>query len=374
MEKFIRGYSLAIVLMLERLLDVLVDRNPFDLDEEFVLSRAFQGEVPFERMPTDSRLGVLIRKIALLYLPFFRPATLETLEGNARKLEILLLHPLRAIFENSINIDAKAAQKAGPDKWLCIRRLGLVNAHLFLCELKKVEIGFYQTYLRNKGPGRRTPPSEFYPGYKMSVAFLLDSLREPGSSERALKLLLKSKSWKGLENQYRTIQSELVTPIENTYGINDFIFTKTGPVPKNLRSQLLFADKDAMQTTYSTRERLDQAFLWLDTRLVGTEGITFSSAAGVITAITGVLTIQKYEPVRIIQFEHPAHYGSDFSYAVLVPAYSNIGNYSEWWVFPDFANNVTGGGGSGYRYVESSIARARDDGRTALIINRFRSR
>src|SRR6266699_2545705 len=144
MEKFIRGYSLAIVLMLERLLDVLVDRNPFDLDEEFVLSRAFQGEVPFERMPTDSRLGVLIRKIALLYLPFFRPATLETLEGNARKLEILLLHPLRAIFENSINIDAKAAQKAGPDKWLCIRRLGLVNAHLFLCELKKVEIGFYQ--------------------------------------------------------------------------------------------------------------------------------------------------------------------------------------------------------------------------------------
>ncbi len=358
-EKFVRGYSLVIVLLLERLLNVLVDSNPFDLDANFVLSRAYQGDVPYERMPTDSEIGVLVRKIALLYLPFFRPATPETLENNARHLENLLLRPLKAIFEDSIDVEANVAKKAGLDKWLCIRRLGLVNAHLFLCELKKVEIGFYQTFLRKKGSWRRTPPSEFYPGYKMSVAFLLNSLREPESSDRALKLLLKSKSWKGLENQYRTIQSELVTPIEDTYGINDFMFTKIGPVPESLRTQLLLADREAMHTTYSTRERLQQAFLWLDTKVVGTEGITFSSAAGVITTMTGVLMMQKYEPVRITQFEHPAHHGSDFSYAVLVPAYSNLGNYSEWWVFPDFANNVTGGGGAGYEYVESTIDKAK---------------
>src|SRR6266851_3474930 len=95
MEKFIRGYSLAIVLLLERLLDALVDRNPFDLDVDFVLSRAYQGDVPYERMPTNSKVGVLVRKIALLYLPFFRPGTLETLQGNTGRLENLLLLPLR---------------------------------------------------------------------------------------------------------------------------------------------------------------------------------------------------------------------------------------------------------------------------------------
>ena len=358
-EKFVRGCSLAIVLLLERLLDVIVDSNPFDVAEDFVVSRAFQGDVPFERMPTDSELGVLVRKIALLYLPFFRPGTFETLESNLRQLENTLLRPLGATFENSIEVDPKAAKKAGLDKWLCIRRLGLVNVHLFLCELKKIEIGFHQTFLRNKGPARKTPPPEFYLGYKMSIAYLLERLREPGSSERALKLLLKSKSWKSLENQYRTIQSELVTPIEDAYGISDFMFTKTRPVPENLRSQLLHADRDAMQTRYSTRERLEQAFLWFDTKPVGSEGITFSSAAGVITAMLGVLMMQRHEPVRITKFEHPVHHGSDFSYAVLVPAYSNIGNYSEWWVFPDFANDVTGGGGSGYFYLESFIDRAR---------------
>src|SRR3989442_9699734 len=57
MEKFSRGYSLAIVLLLERFLDVVVDWNPFDLDEDIVISRAFQGEVPFERMPVDSKLS-----------------------------------------------------------------------------------------------------------------------------------------------------------------------------------------------------------------------------------------------------------------------------------------------------------------------------
>ncbi len=67
-EKFVRGYSLVIVLLLERLLNVLVDSNPFDLDANFVLSRAYQGDVPYERMPTDSEIGVLVRKIALLYV------------------------------------------------------------------------------------------------------------------------------------------------------------------------------------------------------------------------------------------------------------------------------------------------------------------
>src|SRR6266705_5424401 len=90
-DKFVRGYSLAIVLLLGWLLDVIVDNNPFDLGEDFAVSRAFQSDTPFDRMPTDSELGKLVRKIALLYIPLFRPGSLEALEPSARHIQDLLL-------------------------------------------------------------------------------------------------------------------------------------------------------------------------------------------------------------------------------------------------------------------------------------------
>lgn len=358
-DKLVRGYSLAIVLLFSWLLDTIVEVNPFDIGEDFAVSRAFQGEVPFERMPTDSDLGKLIRKIALLYTPLFRCDSLKELIASTEQIATLLLIPFRKAFEHSVELAPKAAERAGSDKRLCLRRLGVVNVHLFLCELKKVEIGFYFTFLRHKGHVRRTPPPEFYPGYKMAIAFLFENLLEPSSQSRALKLLMRSRSWKGLDNQYRTIQRDLVTPLEMEYGINDFIFEKFGKLSDELRSQLMFMDTPKMSTAYSTQEKLDNAFLWYDKKIVGEEGITFSSVAGVITALMGGLAIQREEPVRIRKFEHRVYHGSDFSFAVLVSAYSNIGNYSEWWVFPDFCNNVTGGGGSGYYYLTQFIERVR---------------
>src|SRR5205809_52353 len=84
LSTFARGYSLAIVLLFGTLLDTLVDWNPFDIDDDLMVSRAYQGDVPYERMVADSQLGLFIQKIVSLYTPLFRPVSLAELEEKVR--------------------------------------------------------------------------------------------------------------------------------------------------------------------------------------------------------------------------------------------------------------------------------------------------
>src|SRR2546426_5148696 len=63
----LQGYALALVIILGSFVDLLLPGNPFGVDDDFVLSRSFQGDVPFERMPSVSPLGMLVRKIVSLY-------------------------------------------------------------------------------------------------------------------------------------------------------------------------------------------------------------------------------------------------------------------------------------------------------------------
>jgi hypothetical protein len=359
LDSFTRGYAVAMVLLMGWLLDTVVDWNPFDFDQDLVISRAYQGDLPYEKMPSESRLGRFIQKIVLLYTPLLRQGSFVDIEKSARRLETLLLSPLRAAFEESVTVDPLVARRNGGDKSLSLRRLGLINVHLFLCDLKKVEVCFYHTFLRNKGRLHGIPPAEFYPGYRMAVAFLLERLREPTLSTTSIRSLMRTGTWNGLDSQYRLIQRELVTPVEETSGIDAFSFTKSRAVPEDKRLQLLNIDTSIVRPEDSAQNKLERAFLWFDTKIVGEEGMTFPGVAGVITTMMGVLATVSDEPLRVLKFEHQVYHGSDFSFAVLVPSYSNIGNYSEWWVFPDFCNDVTGGGGSGYRYLIAFIDRVR---------------
>src|SRR5712692_9748139 len=58
-DRLLRGYALALVIILGSFADLLLLENPFGVGDDFVLSRAYEGDVPFERMPSASPLGML---------------------------------------------------------------------------------------------------------------------------------------------------------------------------------------------------------------------------------------------------------------------------------------------------------------------------
>src|SRR3989442_1596999 len=53
-DRLLRGYALALVIILGNFIDLLLPGNPFGVEDDFVLLRAYQGDVPFERMPSTS--------------------------------------------------------------------------------------------------------------------------------------------------------------------------------------------------------------------------------------------------------------------------------------------------------------------------------
>src|SRR5439155_319272 len=166
----------------------------------------------------------------------------QDIEKVAKRIRENLLPPLKKAFHESIIVDPDSATKCGTDSDICLRRLAVVNLHLYMCDLKQMGICFYQTFLRNKGRLRRNIPAEFYPGYKYALGYLFDSLGEPNLTRNSLQSLIKSKGWNGFERHYRVIERELVTPVENEHGIRAFIFTKLRDVSEPTRLKLLETD------------------------------------------------------------------------------------------------------------------------------------
>ncbi len=352
-DRLLRGYALALVIILGNFVDLLLPGNPFGVEDDFVLSRSFQGNVPFERMPSGSPLGMLVRKIVSLYRPLRAAKTLNDMSLHIQRIRDSFLTPMQAAFEESVGLDPEINRQLSIDKEQCLKRLGIENIHIFLCEVHKVENIFRATYRHNKGSLLSRIPSDFYLGYKLSLAFLLDRLSERHLSRKSITSLIRTRSWRGLDKKYRRIQRELVDPIERNLNVDyNRAFFPIAPISETTRDSLIRCNFALPDPTLTKEEEVRRAFLWYSTREVGPEGITWPSVMGITVLIEGVFQYQKDETIRVVRFDHPAPYATDFSFAVLVPSLSN---YSEWWVFPDFCYDKGGTGASGFRELSTYL-------------------
>lgn len=274
------------------------------------------------------------------------------LSSSLQRIRDSLLVPLRDAFAESVDISPKVRQALAINREQCLKRLGLVNTHMFLCDLHQVENIFHSTYRRRRGSRSRIP-RDLYPGYKLTIAYLLDRLADAGLSRHSITSLVKTSSWRGLDRNYRRVQHELIDPIERDIGI-DFgrALLKVRPVSETTRRRLLRCSFALPSPTLTKEEEVRKVLLWYPTRLVGSEGITWPGVIGVITLLEGVMSYQKSETIRVVRFDHPGPNGNDYSFAVLVPSFSN---YSEWWVFPNFCNDHSGTGGSGFRELSAHL-------------------
>jgi len=150
-DRLLRGYALAIVIILGSFVDLLLPGNPFGVEDDFVLSRAFQGDVPFERMPSASLLSKLVRKIVSLYRPLRAAKTLGDMSLHLQRIRDSFLTPMQAAFDESVGLDPEINRRLSIDKEQGLKRLGIENIHIFLCEVHKVENIFRATYRQNRG-------------------------------------------------------------------------------------------------------------------------------------------------------------------------------------------------------------------------------
>lgn len=183
-------------------------------------------------------------------------------------------------------------------------------------------------------------------------------------SEAEKERLSKLKNWFALDMFFGKINEEIIEPLKSRVGtISVFnpLLKSSDKFNKSLISEFLRRDElknpRYLETTDNKermRKKLDYLFLWYDVNVLNTQKLTvFNGVPAFISTLIGNVELNRIfgsdEKVLALRFKHPVEgvQGYDYSYGILIQAFSNIGiaDYSGWLIFFDCATDYSGAGG-----------------------------
>ncbi len=182
-------------------------------------------------------------------------------------------------------------------------------------------------------------------------------------SEAEKERLSKLKNWFALDMFFGKINEEIIEPLKSRVGaisVFNHLLKSSDKFNKSLISEFLRRDElknpRYLETTDNKermRKKLDYLFLWYDVNVLNTQKLTvFNGMPAFISTLIGNVELNRIfgsdEKVLALRFKHPVEgvQGYDYSYGILIQAFSNIGiaDYSGWLIFFDCATDYSGAG------------------------------
>ena len=356
------GYGFLVTLIISHLIEKIIHHNRvLDLKDDPVLQRAFQGSIPFYRMPHHTALGKFVRNLVELYTPLLGIQSWKKIRKSLEGIKKLLLNPLEKSFSEAIDLSPEIRSRKGLSKHRVLELTALSFMHIYCHDLKFIKIAYNNTYKKCEFlmVQKREIPStinkqKLFEGYKLGIEYLWYCFLGNGCKKfRSLNKINKSKNWEEFDMIFEVINQEIIHPFKKRHG-TDYVegrnFVKKKKIPTEFFNKLTKSLIRHRDYRPSTEEILDERFMWYPVKLVDSE-LSASCTVGFITALMGNLNLK--DKTYVIKFIHPDEAGNTYSFAILIEAPSIIADYSRWWVFLDFCSDFSGTGG----YCYSEICR-----------------
>jgi len=393
-EKILNGYKFALNALLHTIITVFIQepgcislRRSQKIDWDYLFGDETKS---IHKLSHLSAQGILIKNLL-----FFRRKILKTKNWNELKSEVYglqdFLIPLREIFLSCYSGKQKGSkQSMDPETALATKLPGVLL--VFLNDGKNLEISFKEMYRQHKptltlkklkqpldfkgeGPSdglfmfhRSSQLDEiakaevFLEGFKfanISLWRLVLGKNEFSRNKEIFRELQKVESWSEFDDVFEKINDNIVFDYEEkakTKQIHMFLPKK---VPSNLRHKLIIP----INKPKSVQTQLSDVFHNRPAKIIGYEG--GNGTTQFCTLLKGFACLQIIEKmpekISVIEFIHNLKdRGNDYSYAVFMPASSNIADYSRWWVFYRCATDHSGFGGQCYRYIHSVFEKLSD--------------
>lgn len=209
-------------------------------------------------------------------------------------------------------------------------------------------------------------------GWRTCTAYLWSQLKGPLLPDTPVDSILQCDSWEDLDDLFRPIADGHVAEVDRRLG------TGTGDVfcrvsefrPRNLDSLMIEYDKTLKD---NLKLCLDHSFLWYDFEILdGAHPKIFPGVATFTNLLVGSVHMKeqynRINPIEIRRILHPAGYHfykedeaemkrekHDVGYAILVPSYSTMADYSGWLVSLDCCNDYSGFAGGMRKSAERFI-------------------
>lgn len=338
----------------------------FTVDDDRITHRALHNGVPIERVRSNSSLAKLIRGLKRARdkvcketsIPDFHAAISEELSPWFEAIEELFSTLTEIWGTECKHLDKQEVRNLHAFSWFLrflniSQRLGL--------PLKDSPIG-KERLKRCEARRNRNRLDKCVVGWKTSAAFLWSTLEGVTLPNAPVKLVLQCDSWEDLDNSFRPVADGPVAEADRILGshMGAIFLATSGCRPKSLESLMVEYD---MTKKDERRVLLDHSFLWYDFEILdGAHPKIFPGVSTFINLLLGTVFQKKYldrtDSIEVRRILHPSMLGAekyDISYAILVPSFSTVADYSGWLLSLYCCNNYSGFSGGMRAQAESFI-------------------
>ena len=209
-------------------------------------------------------------------------------------------------------------------------------------------------------------------GWKVCTAYLWSRLEGKSLPDAPIDDVLSCESWEELDELYRPVANTIITKVDKRLGTGfGDVFTLTSEYrPRLLNSLMVEYNKELDE---DRKLILDHSFLWYDFEILdGAHPKIFPGVSTFTNLLIGTASMERIlkrkGPVEVRRILHPAGthtYSSggkkkkraihDVSYALLVPMYSNMADYSGWLVSLHCCSDYSGFSSGMMRFAEHFI-------------------
>jgi len=350
------GYVFALSTLV-RLLHQAIDFNSsLQLSEDFVLTRARHQGISIVEVPNSSEKGILLRNLFEDSRPFLAAKSWTQLESRAKIFTDKFLTPLCRL-EGHTSV---AQPEATPTVDMAISFVAQWHIHLFLNDTRRgLPHGYFQPMLPDKLRPERL--NKVFEGYKLTIQYLWFRLGAGAFDGSVAAELHKATNWQEFDSFYRTIQGEFIDPKEEITGLyggfNSLLIL--GAKAKAILAPILEPRMTEQQLT--PQKELERKFFWYDIELIDSSTAVFNGVLAFVTTLGGTVDFRKRhsnpDKTQVMRIKHPTgtHGKNDYSYGVLLEAFSLMADYSGWLLFFDCCGDYPGFAGGQHQIAEETI-------------------
>ena len=372
------GYKFAVKTLLRVLHGAIAYDMALKLEEDTLLVRArFHGTLLAE-LPNSCEKTILLKNVQAEAESLLQAQKWGDFESQFSHLAKSTLQPLEKL--SSISVLRPGLTEMNMDK--ALQYAAHFQVYLFLNDTHRgLPHGYPQSMLEDKvfqGRGQidREHLERVYPGYKFALQFLWQEFLDSGFAATSLVQLHKAQNWQEFDEYFRTIQSELIEPMEIQIGKSldnfDSLIILKGSAKQVLKELLI---SHAQEPKLNKKQELQRKFLWYDIELVDASSTIFNGVLTFISLLVGAVEMRRNlsnpDKLSVVRLIHPAGGPDrrDYSYGILLEEYGSMGltDYSGWLLFYDCCGDYSGFAGSEHARAEFYIQRYEKLGKIVVI-------
>ena len=374
-ESMFEGFILMAKTVARSLLEKISRSRSLNLDENWTFRRALNRGVPLSKIKNSCVKVIFVKNLHKLLRVWWTSRNKMEFSAHCKTVKHVLTDQVAEILEKNVEVK-KNFEKYTKEE--IVRRLAILYIWFYLSDTERgYPTGYFFSLSRINLSEAYL--SKAFDGYKLSLVFLWKKLLRADKKfgmEMITQLGL-SRNWQELGSFFRPLQTEILDPIEEefrlSFGFGKYFLIRIPVDPKCFNRRFFMKPR---RPTLSIDEDLQQTLFWYPVQAMKGSYI-FNGVSTFCATLSGTVTVKRLLGVEdksyVVRFVHPKKNGNDYSYAVLVEAYSNIADYSGWLVFFDCAGDYSGFAGSEHKFAEALIERYKKRNAIEIIEYKIRS-